>query len=123
VGIGRLKPDILLWVQTIMITSNGLKHLGFAPEVDYVLRDDGDGTYIEYWLSSSDRPTTADIEAAHAVWQAEYDAQEYARKRLEEYPPINELVVALWEGVVEERMAAVTSLEGKRQAVKAKYPK
>jgi len=25
--------------------------------------------------------------------------------------------------VVEERMAAVTSLEGKRQAVKAKYPK
>ena len=27
------------------------------------------------------------------------------------------------QGVVEERMAAVTSLEGKRQAVKAKYPK
>ena len=48
---------------------------------------------------------------------------DYARKRLAEYPSIEELTVALWEGVVEERMAAVTSLEGKRQAVKAKYPK
>jgi len=47
----------------------------------------------------------------------------YDMHRLKEYPSVNELVVALWEGVVEERMAAVTSLEGKRQAVKAKYPK
>ena len=51
-----------------------------------------------------------------------YD-NDYARKRLEEYPSVDELVVALWEGVVEERMAAVTKLEGKRQTVKAKYPK
>ena len=106
-----------------MITSNGLKHLGFTPEVDYSLQDDGNGVYLKEWLSSSDRPTTADIESAHAEWQAEHDAQEYARKRLEEYPSINSLVVALWEGVVEERMAAITSLEGKRQAVKTKYPK
>jgi hypothetical protein len=106
-----------------MITSEGLKHLGFTPEVDYVLQDDGDGTYIKEWNSSSDRPTTADIEIAHAEWQAEHDAQEYARKRLEEYPSIDELVVALWEGVVEERMAAVTKLEIKRQAVKANHPK
>ena len=54
--------------------------------------------------------------------QDAYD-NDYARKRQEEYPSIDELVVALWEGVVEERMAAVTSLEGKRQAVKTKYPK
>jgi len=106
-----------------MITSEGLKHLGFTPEVDYVLQDDGNGVYLKEWLSSSDRPTTADIESAHAVWQTERDAQEYARKRKAEYPSVDELIVALWEGVVEERMAAVTSLEGKRQAVKAKYPK
>jgi hypothetical protein len=49
--------------------------------------------------------------------------ESYAGKRIQEYPSIEELTVALWEGVVEERMAAVTSLEGKRQAVKAKYPK
>ena len=106
-----------------MITSKGLMQLGFVPEKDFVLQDDGSGTYISEWLSSSDRPTTADIEAAHAVWQAEYDAQEYARNREAEYPSVDELIVALWEGVVEERMAAVTKLEAKRQAVKLKYPK
>tara|TARA_B100000745_G_C19895049_1_gene299523 strand:- start:170 stop:439 length:270 start_codon:yes stop_codon:yes gene_type:complete len=58
-----------------MITSNGLKHLGFTPEVDYVLRDDGDGTYIEYWLSSSDQPTTVNIESAHTEWQVQFDAE------------------------------------------------
>jgi len=51
------------------------------------------------------------------------DTRPYDEKRASEYPPIDELVVALWEGVVEERMAAVTRLEGQRQAVKAKYPK
>jgi len=51
------------------------------------------------------------------------DTRPYDEKRKAEYPSIDELVVALWEGVVEERMAAVTSLEGKRQAVKTKYPK
>jgi hypothetical protein len=106
-----------------MISSNGLKFLGFVPEKDFVMRDDGNGPYIEDWRSSSDRPTMADMEVAHIEWQAEHDSQAYAHKRKEEYPSIDELIVALWEGVVEERMAAVTSLEGKRQAVKAKYPK
>jgi hypothetical protein len=47
----------------------------------------------------------------------------YDKLRKHEYPSIDELVVALWEGVVEERMASVTALEGLRQAVKDKYPK
>ncbi len=67
--------------------------------------------------------TGEQIETKQAELQAEYDSQEYARNRQAEYPTINELVVALWEGVVEERMASVTALEGLRQAVKAKYPK
>ena len=105
-----------------MISSMGLEKLGFALK-DFVLQNDGDGTYIKEWFSDKSRPTTADIEAAHAEWQVEYDAQEYARNREAEYPSVDELVVALWEGVVEERMAAVTQLEAKRQAVKLKYPK
>ena len=64
-----------------------------------------------------------DIQAKQTELQAEYDAQEYARNRQAEYPSIDELVVALWEGVVEERMASVTRLEGLRQAVKTRYPK
>jgi hypothetical protein len=53
----------------------------------------------------------------------EPDTSTYADKRQAEYPSIDELVVALWEGVVEERMASVTALEGVRQAIKEKYPK
>jgi len=63
------------------------------------------------------------VQAEVARLQAEYDSQEYARNRQAEYPSINELVVALWEGVVEERMASVTQLEAERQAVKARHPK
>ena len=72
--------------------------------------------------ADKEKPTKEWLEAELTRQQDAYD-NDYARKRLEEYPSIDELTVALWEGVVEERMAAVTSLEGKRQAVKAKYPK
>ena len=107
-----------------MITLQGLERLGFVLEVDFILRDDGDGvTYISDWSSSSPQPSEADIEIAHAEWQAEYDSQAYARNRQAEYPSINDLIVALWENVVEERASAVISLEAVRQAVKAKYPK
>ena len=107
-----------------MVTLQGLERLGFVLEVDFTLRDDGDGvTYISDWSSSSPQPSNAEIETAHAEWQAEYDAQEYARNRQAEYPSLNELIVALWENVVEERAASVVSLESKRQAIKAKYPK
>jgi hypothetical protein len=51
------------------------------------------------------------------------DVSTYASNRRYEYPSLDDLIVALWEGVVEERMASVTALEGVRQAVKAKYPK
>ena len=69
-----------------------------------------------------EKPTEEWLNAELKNQQDAYD-NDYARNRQTEYPSIDELVVALWEGVVEERMAAVTSLEGKRQAVKTKYPK
>ena len=106
-----------------MITSNGLIKLGFTSLVDYGLQDDGQGVFIAEWNSASPQPSEAEIETAHAEWQSEYDSQDYARNRQAEYPSIDELVVALWEGVVEERMASVTRLEGLRQAVKTRYPK
>ena len=55
--------------------------------------------------------------------EPEPDTRTYDEKRKAEYPTLAELTVALWEGVVEERMASVTALEAVRQAVKAKYPK
>ena len=107
-----------------MITSKGLVRLGFDPVNDFELRDDRDGRGVQLiWKSAQPQPTEAEIETANAEWQAEHDAQEYARNRQAEYPSINELIVALWENVVEERASAVVSLEAKRQAVKTKYPK
>jgi len=109
----------------VAITSVGLQKLGFTPETDYVLQDnsDGNGVFIVEWKSESPQPSEAEIETAHAEWQVEWDAQEYARNRQAEYPSINELIVALWENVVEERAASVIELETQRQAVKTKYPK
>ena len=57
------------------------------------------------------------------IRKTEFNAKRYQRDRVAEYPSIEELTVALWENVVEERTAAVISLETKRQAVKTKYPK
>ena len=74
----------------------------------------------------NDNPVVLDqslIDAETARLQAENDSQAYARNRQAEYPSLDDLIVALWEGVVEERMASVTALEGLRQAVKDKYPK
>jgi hypothetical protein len=106
-----------------MITSKGLEKLGFDRDNDFSLQDDGAGAYIKEWNSASPQPSVADIEAADTEWTANFNAQAYARNRQAEYPSIDDLVVAMWEGVVEERMASVTRLEGLRQAIKQKYPK
>ena len=70
-----------------------------------------------------EKPTKEFLESELDRYQTEWDSQEYSRKRKEEYPPLNDLIVALWEDVVEERMESVVALEGKRQAIKQKYPK
>jgi len=106
-----------------MITSKGLERLRFHPRNDFILEDVGSGVYIAEWKSDQPQPSEAEIETAHNEWQVEWDAQEYSRNRAAEYPPLNDLIVALWEGVVEERMASIMELEEKRQAVKAKHPK
>ena len=70
-----------------------------------------------------EKPTQEFLEAELSRLQSEHDAKDYARNRQAEYPSINDLIVALWENVVEERAASVISLEATRQAIKAKYPK
>ena len=106
------------------ITSQGLMKLGFALS-DFELRNNSDGTptFISEWYSAEPQPTEAEIEAAHAEWQADHDSKAYSRDRQAEYPSMDELVVALWEAVIEERMASSIDLQGKRTAVKGKYPK
>lgn len=48
--------------------------------------------------------------------QAEYDSQEYARKRQQEYPSIEECVHAILDDDLD-------ALQAKRAEIKARYPK
>ena len=65
----------------------------------------------------------AEKQAIVDEWNNQVDNRTYAEKRQAEYPSLDELVVALWEAVIEERMASSIDLQGKRTAVKDKYPK
>ena len=87
-----------------MITSQGLQKLGFKSLIsnedgDFLLEDAGAGTYIAQWKSASPQPTEAEIETAHATWQAEQDAQAYARTRAAAYPSIGDQLDMLWHAI------------------------
>jgi len=62
-------------------------------------------------------PTEEEIQAELTRLQAEYDAQDYARKRKAEYPSVQDLVVALYD--TDDK----TAIDEKRAEIKLKYPK
>ena len=68
------------------------------------------------YLDGQTPPTKEEAETKLAELQAEWNAQEYARKREAEYPSIQECVHAILDD-------DLTALQKKRQAVKTKYPK
>ena len=83
-----------------MSISKALETLGFDPINDFILQDDGDGAYIAKWNSASPQPTEAEIEAAHAEWQAEHDSKAYSRARAEAYASIaDQLDMMYWDSV------------------------
>ena len=102
------------------ITSNGLKQLGYTPEVDFTLQDDsdGNGVYIKSWISSDAQPTVSAIEAAEVEWQTAYDAQEYARNRKAEYDQLNQ-----FEMQFDDKRDGTTTWVDKINEIKARYPK
>jgi len=99
-----------------MVTSEGLEKLGYIPHVDFRLERRGGVVAISQWNSDQSQPSESAIEAAHTEWQAEYDAQEYARLRKVEYPSIEECVHAILDDDLD-------ALQVKRAEIKARYPK
>ena len=71
------------------------------------------------WDSEGNQVEIDEAKVAEEVkkLQADYDAKQYQRDRLQEYPSIQELVVALYD---EEDKASIIE---RRKAVKSKYPK
>jgi hypothetical protein len=59
-----------------MSIARGLKHLGFVPLEDFVLQDDGNGPYINEWLSDKQKPTVADIDLGYTDWEKEQIAKQ-----------------------------------------------
>ena len=102
------------------ITANGLRHLGFIPEVDFSLQDDsdGNGVYIKSWISSDAQPTVSAIEAAEVEWQTAYDAQEYARNRKAEYDQLNQ-----FEMQFDDDRDSTTTWVDKINEIKGRHPK
>ena len=77
---------------------------------------DIDTCVIEF-IEGTEEISKADIKTEMDRLQAEYDAQDYARKRKAEYPTIEELVVGLYDS--EDKLA----IDTKRAEIKLKYPK
>ncbi len=96
-----------------MIDTTAALH-SLCPDAQWILR----GNELEWLDQNQTRPTDAEIATEVARLQAEYDAKEYARKRVKEYPSIGDQLDALFHaGVFPAEMAAEI------QAVKDKYPK
>ena len=84
------------------------------PDAKWVLR----GDVVEWFDSEQTEPTSEELAAEVVRLRAEYDAAQYQRQRLAEYPPIGDQLDALFHaGVFPAEMAALI------QAVKDKYPK
>ena len=100
------------------ITAGGLIHLGFTPEIDFYLRNDGAGVYIEKWLSSDAQPSNADIEAAEIAAHTAYDSQAYARNRKAEYDQLNQ-----FEMQFDDKRDDTTTWVDKINEIKGRHPK
>lgn len=88
------------------------------PGAEWTLRGDD----LEWLDTEQTRPTDTEIAAEIIRLQAEYDEQEYARKRAPEYPPLTDLADALYHQSKGDE-TKLTAYLAKCEAVKQKYPK
>jgi hypothetical protein len=79
----------------------------------------GDDIDTIEWLNDTAPVSKEDILAKQAELQAEYDAQDYARKRKVEYPDIYDYI----DGIVKSDQAQIDKYIADCQAVKDKYSK
>ena len=95
-----------------MITSVGLKHLGFTSDDFQLAMSDGD-VVIEQWNSDQPQPTVTEIEAADAEWHLQND---HKIARASAYPPIADQLDQIYHEGIDAWKADI-------KAVKDKYPK
>tara|TARA_R110000824_G_scaffold176280_1_gene355188 strand:+ start:1321 stop:1647 length:327 start_codon:yes stop_codon:yes gene_type:complete len=92
------------------------------PEMEWVLMDtptnkvEFEEYFIVHKLGSHKKPTWEELETQLVDMQAEWDSQDYTRKRRLEYPSISECVHAILDGELD-------ALQAKRKIVKERHPK
>ena len=87
-----------------------------APKAKFAVIDN-DINRIDWQSDDIEQPSNDAIQAKLTELQADYDSKQYQRDSLQEYPSIQELVVALYD---EEDKQAIIE---KRASIKTKYPK
>ena len=78
------------------------------------------------WYEGAVKPTAEVLEAEWAKIEAETNAKFVAQNRFLAYPSTDELIVALWEKLVETdglTSPAIVALQERRLQVKADFPK
>ena len=106
-----------------MITSAGLKKLGFTSEVDFRLVDNGTSVFIEEWWSDTPQPSNSDIETASAEAKAEFDALAYSRTREASYEEVKEQLDQLYHDMTAGKLDATGEWHKAIKAVKDANPK
>jgi hypothetical protein len=85
-----------------------------------VCRCDGDEVYENFtWQDGTTPISKEDIQTKLNELQAEYDAQDYARKRKAEYPDIYDYM----DGIVKNDQTQIDKYIADAQAVKSRHPK
>jgi hypothetical protein len=100
-----------------MIKKTNVLH-SLRPNSKWVLRGDD----LEWFDTEQTQPTDAEIATELARLQAQYDANEYQRLRVDEYPPLTDLADALYHQSKGDE-TKLTAYLAKCEAVKQKYPK
>jgi|7_EtaG_2_1085326.scaffolds.fasta_scaffold59575_2 hypothetical protein len=89
------------------------------PLAEFTLR----GTELEWLDSKQPEPSQDEINTEIERQKKEFTDNQYQRDRLKKYPNTDDLIVALWEKVIEGRSESSDALEVKRQEVKTANPK
>lgn len=89
--------------------------LSLAPGAEVIVRGDN----VEWIGSDSSKPSDSEIAEELDRLTAEYQRNEYQRKRAAEYPPITDYL----DGIVKGDTKQVQAYKDACIAVKAKYPK
>jgi hypothetical protein len=88
-----------------------------VPNKEFVINDG-----VISWIGETPNITQQQIDNEYATVLAEYNEQEYARKRAPEYPPLTDLADALYHQSKGDE-TKLTAYLAKCEAVKQKYPK